>query len=159
MVSKKQGIEQLGQVPLFNGLSSKDLGRIWESMKIVKHPEGKEIIREGHKGIGFHLILSGTVRVSRAVGGRAIVLGPNDAFGEMALIDNVPRSADAKADKNGAIVLSIRKEVFNKLLNIEKVSSTRLLGVLCHLIGRRLRDSHEKIVGWYILSGGAHTLG
>ena len=73
MVSKRQGIERLGEVPLFNGLSSKELGRIWDAMKTIDHPEGKEIIKEGHKGIGFHLILSGSVRVTREGGGRAVV--------------------------------------------------------------------------------------
>ncbi len=97
MVSRKQAIEQLGLVPLFSGLSSKDLGRIWDSMKTVRHPADKVIIHEGHKGIGFHLIVSGSVRVSRAAGGRPVVLGPNDSFGEMALIDNAPRSATVTA--------------------------------------------------------------
>jgi CRP/FNR family cyclic AMP-dependent transcriptional regulator len=96
MITKKQGVERLGQVPLFDGLSKRELGHIWDSMKIVTYKPGHEIVVEGRSGLGFHLILSGEVRVA-ASSGPSMKLGPNDCFGEMALIDDGPRSASVIA--------------------------------------------------------------
>jgi CRP-like cAMP-binding protein len=78
-----------------------------------------------------------------------------DYFGEMALIDNQPRSADAQAPEGGAVVLAISREVLNGILDINKISSLRLLKILCTLVATRLRELDDKIIGWFILAGGA----
>ncbi len=73
----------------------------------------------------------------------------------MALIDNEPRSADAKAHDGGAVVLIIPRDVLAGILDIQKVSSLRLLKILCTLVAGRLRELDDKIVGWFILAGGS----
>ena len=73
----------------------------------------------------------------------------------MALIDRETRSADAKADEAGAVVLVIPREVITGILDIQKISSLRLLKILCQLVAVRLRELDEKVVGWFIFSGGS----
>jgi len=120
---------------------------------------GEEIFREGDPGDAMYVVLEGKVRISKqiqGVGEEALgILERGDYFGEMALIDRQPRSADAKAhDGQGAVVLSIPKEVVDNLLDIRKVSAVGLLKLLCKLISKRLREADDKIITWYILAGG-----
>ena len=72
----------------------------------------------------------------------------------MGLVDKAPRCADAGATAEGAIVLSIRHEVLSKVLNPKKASSIRLLKSLCATLSNRVRDTNEKLVGWFLLAGG-----
>lgn len=95
MVSKKEGIAQLRQVPMFADLSGRDLGRLWDQMKIVRHDAGHRIVTEGRAGHGFHLLLEGEVRVERK--NKRVRLGPGSFFGEMSLIDDGPRTASVVA--------------------------------------------------------------
>lgn len=96
MATKKEGVERLQGVPMFSALSKRDISRLWDSMRLVEHEPGDDIVVEGRAGRGFHLILEGTVRVQRK--GKRIDLGPGDFFGEISLIDEGPRTATCTAE-------------------------------------------------------------
>ena len=120
---------------------------------------GEVLFREGDPGDAMYVVLEGKVRISKqipGVGEEALgILERGDYFGEMALIEHLPRSADAKAhDASGAVVLSIPKEVVDGLLDIRKVSAVGLLRILCKLVSKRLREVDDKLITWYILAGG-----
>ncbi len=95
MVAKKDGVKLLQGVPLFSGLSQKDLGKLWDRTRIVEHRPDHEIVTEGRTGQGFHLIVDGQVMVRRK--NKRLTLGPGEFFGEMSLIDDGPRSASVVA--------------------------------------------------------------
>ena len=117
------------------------------------------IFREGEEGDHLYIVLAGRVMISKEIVGAGeealAFLERGDYFGEMALIDNKPRSADAKAHSEGAVVLAIPSEVLEGILDIQKVSSLRLLRILCSLISKRLREIDDKLVGWFIFNAGA----
>jgi CRP-like cAMP-binding protein len=84
--------ETLGRVPLFAGIKPKELRRLADRMAERTFPEGHTITTEGEGGVGFFVIEGGNASVS-IKGAIVRTLGPGDYFGEIALIDNGPRSA------------------------------------------------------------------
>jgi CRP-like cAMP-binding protein len=121
---------------------------------------GEVLFREGDAGDAMYVVLDGRVRIGKHIPGAGeealAFMERGDWFGEMALIDNQPRSAEATAHDGGAVVLAIPRDVVAGLLDIRKVSSLRLLRILCTLVAKRLREIDDKLVGWFILAGGAH---
>ena len=117
------------------------------------------IFREGESGHEMYVVLEGRVMISKYIPGAGeealAFLERGGYFGEMALIDNEPRSADAKAHEGGAVVLVIPREVLEGILDIHKLSSIRLLTILCNLVASRLRELDDKIIGWFIIAGGS----
>jgi len=122
---------------------------------------GEVLFREGDQGDAMYVVLDGRVRISKQIPGAGeealAFMERGDWFGEMALIDNQPRSAEATAHDGGAVVLAVPRDVVAGLLDIRKVSSVRLLRILCALLAKRLREIDDKLVGWYILSGGGQA--
>src|SRR5436853_4645472 len=86
-------LETLAEVPLFQGLSKRHLRRVAKLARIRRFAPGSALVRTGDAGRSFFVLLDGTAKVMRA-GGRSRRLGMGDYFGEMALLDGAPRSAD-----------------------------------------------------------------
>jgi CRP-like cAMP-binding protein len=140
-------------------LSSMEINLLSSLSRERKLRPGDALFHEGDEGDAMYIVLDGRVRISKHIPGAGeealAILERGDYFGEMALIDKQPRSAEAKAhDADGAVVLMIPKEVVEGLLDIRKVSSVRLLKILCTLLSHRLREIDEKLVTWFILAGG-----
>jgi CRP-like cAMP-binding protein len=88
--------EALSRVPLFAGIGRRELKRLAERMSARTFREGEVAVEEGRGGAGFWLIEDGEAAVS--VQGKVVrTIGPGDYFGEIALIDEGPRSATVTA--------------------------------------------------------------
>lgn len=86
----------IAKVPMFAGLSGKERKRLGETLKEITFPPGKVIVESGTDGVGFFLVESGTATVSVDGKPRA-TLKAGDHFGEIALIDEGPRTAQVTA--------------------------------------------------------------
>ena len=86
----------LRSVALLEGIPDRDLERIAQQVREVRHPAGAEIAVRGTQGVGFLMILEGEAEV-RISDGRTRTLGPGDHFGEMALLDHEGRRATVTA--------------------------------------------------------------
>ena len=148
------------KVDLFRerGLSAAEMKLLATFSTEERFREGSMIFREGEKGDKLYIVLDGRVRISKfipGVGEEALtVLDRGDFFGEMALIDDKPRSADAKAHEGDATVLSIDRATLNEILSMDPHASLQFLNLLCRMISRRLREINDKIVQWKYMSGG-----
>jgi CRP-like cAMP-binding protein len=93
--------DQLAKVPFFDGLTREALSIIAQVTAEEAHALGTRIFQYGDPGDKLFIILEGKVRISREVAGMGeealAVLGAGQVFGEMALLDESTRSADARA--------------------------------------------------------------
>jgi len=88
-------VDRLRSVPLFGSCSDKELSFIASRADEVDIPAGKVLTEKGKSGGDFFIILEGKAEVDTVPAKRS--LGPGDFFGEIALIDNGPRTATVKA--------------------------------------------------------------
>lgn len=132
MVTKQDRLAMCADVPLFAGLSKRQLQEVIRTATEVNHPEGDVIVQEGSTGVGFHLILEGQARVT--IGGRSrAVLGPGDYFGEISLIDGGPRTATVTAE-TPVRTLSLTSWEFRPMLKRNPEIAHKLLVHLCGLV-------------------------
>ena len=129
--------DTLRTIPLFSGLSREDIAKVLGKLEEKSFPPGTTIFSQGDKGDSFYFIQSGAVQVVLESPGRhresIAVLGPQDWFGEMALLSGEPRSATIITVKDTA-VWRLSRESWDEL--IEK--HTTWLLHFCASLSKRL---------------------
>jgi CRP/FNR family transcriptional regulator, cyclic AMP receptor protein len=88
--------ELLAACRLFSGVGQTDLAAVAERAVEVDFPASHVIARQGEIGTGFFVVVSGSVRVIRG-GEEVAVLGPGEFFGELSVLDGLPRVAQVAA--------------------------------------------------------------
>lgn len=141
-------LEHLGKIKFFAGLPPAYLRRIADIGFEEAHNGGQTIFQEGDKGDKFYLILDGAVRISRMVPGMGeealAVLKGGAYFGEMALIDDFPRSAHAIVHEKCRLFV-IRKEALEDLLFVDRDLAYELLWNFVRTLSGRLRETNDKM--------------
>lgn len=139
--------EQIAKIQLFSGLRTEALQLVAQVTVEEAHPHGTVIFRHGDVGEKLYVIVSGRVRICREVSGMGeealAVLGPGDVFGEMALLDDSPRSADARVHE-ACRLLAIHRDSFEDLLLMNKELAYEVLWNVVRLLTRRLRETNDK---------------
>jgi CRP/FNR family transcriptional regulator, cyclic AMP receptor protein len=125
--------EQLAQVPLFEGLSRKQLRRISSLMTRIDRPAGQILTTEGQCGHEFFIVLEGEVEVRQ--GDRVIATRrAGDYVGEIALLDERPRTATVVATSPISVEVLSRREFARLLTDVPKLSEQLLATMARRLV-------------------------
>ncbi|MGA3121794.1 MAG: cyclic nucleotide-binding domain-containing protein [Polyangiaceae bacterium] len=146
ILTEREG--QLARVPFFDGLTPEALALIARATTEESHVTGTKIFQYGDLGDKLFIILDGKVRISREIAGMGeealAILGPGQVFGEMSLIDEFPRSADARVHERCRLLV-IRKEEFDDLLFVHKDLAYEVLWNCVRILSARLRETNDKL--------------
>lgn len=134
------------KVPLFEGLSPADRIALSRAATVRSYRRGERIVTQGQAGDSFFVLVKGRVAVSiLSPEGREVVLSTlstGDYFGEMALLDEAPRSATVTAAERSELAV-LTREAFFDLLKGNFV----LIRALLATFSRRLRHANATIEG------------
>jgi CRP-like cAMP-binding protein len=124
--------QALRKVQLFEGLADEDVVRLHQLAETVELSPGDVLFEEGRKGDAFYVVLRGRVElVKRGRDGteqKLAVAREGEAFGEMALLNQTPRSATARA-LEPVRLLEISRDAFNSLLGADSFPVRMLRGI------------------------------
>lgn len=126
-------VDRLRKVPLFASCTDKQLQFIASHVEEIDLPAGKVLCREGQSGGDFFILLSGSADVT-AAGKTLNTLGTGEFFGEIALLDNGPRSATVTV-KDPVRALVLGPSQFRDVLH----QNSEIAVTLLHAVVKRLR--------------------
>jgi len=156
-------IEFLQRLPLFADLPEADLRALYQRAEPMTLPAGEWLMREGEMGDALYVVLEGGIEISKRSGEQEVTLavrGPGEVIGEMALLDQTPRSASGRIVQDVSL-LKISKEAFRQVLAASPTAALALLNT----VNTRLRSTEamlrqsEKMAALGTLAAGlAHEL-
>jgi CRP/FNR family transcriptional regulator, cyclic AMP receptor protein len=134
MARQRSTDERLARVPLFSGLSKEQLRQIGSLMTRLDVGAGKVLARQGDVGREFVILLEGEVEIVRD--GKVVATrGAGDYVGEIALLDNRPRTATVTA-KTDVVAEVLNRAEFSSLL----ATSPELSNEVMATMARRLAE-------------------
>jgi CRP-like cAMP-binding protein len=144
LADNTQAFDLIAATPLFAGLDPPDLQAIAEHCRERRFAKGEMLFARGDLGDGIYVVRQGRIRLAIATSeGKELsfqVAGPGDMFGEIAVLDGRPRSAEAVA-LTAAVCLALDRRDFQRLRAGRPAITEAVIAFLC----RRLRDVSDKL--------------
>ena len=115
----------LKKIPLFAELNESDHAEIIQRIKLEYFPAGQLLFSEGGLGDKLYILKRGAVKIFHPANEENPIatLGPNDFFGEMALVEDKPRSASAMTRDESEIFLLDRADFYDLILKNQAMAS------------------------------------
>lgn len=138
-------IELLQAMPIFGALREDTLAFLLEWMRPRSTPAGDYFFREGDDAAAVFVLEAGVASVLKGWGGREVLLRrllSGDCFGEMALMDLMPRSASVRAEAD-CLALELRGDDLYRLYEHDLEQFTLIQMNLGREVSRRLRATDE----------------
>jgi CRP-like cAMP-binding protein len=140
MARQESTDERLARIPLFEGLSKRQLSQVSSLMTPLDLKAGKVLARQGEIGREFLILLEGQVEVARD-GKTIAVRGPGDFIGEIALLDNRPRTATVTA-RTDVVVEVLNRGEFASLLAEAPELSAQVMATMARRLAALDRESN-----------------
>src|SRR3712207_5139347 len=137
-------LDELRRIPLFADLSEEDLEQLHEMAETVSIPAGQLVLREGDPGDALFVVLDGELEVTKRQGGQDVLLAvykPGQFFGEMALLEQAPRSASVRTLQESRLLV-ISQVAFQTLLSCSPSAPLKIL----HTVTSRLRSTESALI-------------
>jgi HEAT repeat protein len=143
-ISLGKKILLLKEIEIFSGLSAAELAAIAAVTKELDYPEGQTVIRQNDMGETVFLIIEGKVDViMEQPDGKSVVIdqiSPGGAFGEMALIDDSPRSATIRTTAPSRFLILHKQEFKETTMEYPRIALQ-----ICSVLSRTIRHLHRKV--------------
>lgn len=144
---------RLAKFKLFAELSREGLHLLLEHGSIVKHAAGEKIITAGEPGHCLFILLNGTASVTISGGEQDFTiatLGPGDFLGEIALVDDGPRSADVTAIEP-CEMLCVSRMTIGVLAGLQPDAAIHILAAIGRALVARLRKGNQQYLDLLLL--------
>ena len=140
---------KLRAIPLFRELNRRELQAVVELIEIRKYSTGDVVFEQGVPGDGVYVVLKGCVEVIQkdSEGGERMLLAQSESgsfFGEIALLEDVPRTAAAVATEDTKLVLFSR-DALHQLAEQRPHLGVKIAIQLARIVAERLRQTNHSL--------------
>lgn len=144
-----ENINLLEQIPLFATLSKKEIRNVALLVYERNYLTNEYLFKEENPGAGMFIIKSGAITIeSKSESGEILTLATlteGDFVGDLALLNDSPRSASARCIKNTTVFVIFRQDLFNLIEKEEKLG-LKILKELAIMIGERLKETNQSLL-------------
>jgi CRP-like cAMP-binding protein len=137
----------LRRIKILADLKDAQLAHLAEFLELQEAKQFKAVVRQGDAGDALFMVLAGELRARTTMGGRETILmtfSPGDIFGEMALFDQGPRSADVVANVDSAL-LKLTATAFQRLTREAPSLATPFLQATSRTLAARIRADNKRL--------------
>ena len=137
----------LRRIKILADLRDAQLAHLAEFMELEGVPQWTVVVRQGDPGDAMYLIMSGELRARTMIGEQETILttfGPGDFFGEMALFDQGPRSADVVANVD-CTLLRLSADAFERLTRQAPALAAPFLQATARTLSARIRADNKRL--------------
>lgn len=133
-------VDAFAGVSLFAGLKKRQVVALAARARRTVHSPNQEVAVQGRGALAFHVIVEGEASV-RVGTKRRRPLHAGDYFGEISMIDGLPRSATVQTGPNGMITYALNRTMFLSLIDSDPTIARAVLVALC----ARIRSSESDL--------------